>query len=623
MTDNQQTQLTPPTLRDALLAANAGVLELPWTENSWKKFCGSLSKAESVFDALDTTHSTAQVVCDSKLLRTLVANYLDNETAPRNCGFKSYKAFYDWYSNTKRFFDLVSGARTRKTARRTRCDRSAKLLELVSKGTQELPPISVHEAIPLTVFIRCCHETGIDIHQASKKWLEETISAQPSGRSRTLKRAAKLFDQMRENPHFNRSLLPPEIFGDLSSINCAGSWAAPGIHPEFGRARDEYIQSRIDGARTARLGTHDFRVTTRGGISSNRAKALRQAINWFHHGTVVAGIVDLSAPDVAFPLDRLSDPTLIAKIVELDASGALRRTTSSKTRGDRVRVVIKFLEFQFPGFESQVDPAFFEAAELNNSRHHKTTKAKWKEDTTLEFLQDRELQRRFFGMPKRFFDEARHLIERWEQIGPEPNTGRVSKLQNRALDLAIMSVYTTITTRFPLRRDSLMQLQVSGKNAHVILPERSQKACAKIILTGDIVKNDVSLPPVELKPARTHDPLAVLRWYLDHAQQLVIKYKVRNPARSEILLFGGMTGEPVAKKFKRYTAEAGLLLDPHMVRHLAGSILYARGVDISHIACLLGISEATVLKNYVFLNKANQMQTTTNEIAEIFRGLNL
>jgi hypothetical protein len=224
-------------------------------------------------------------------------------------------------------------------------------------------------------------------------------------------------------------------------------------------------------------------------------------------------------------------------------------------------------------------------------------------------------------MPSRFYKEAKDLIARWKQIGPDPGVGRISKAQGRALDLAMIAVYLTITTRFPLRLHSVLDLTTAGPKANIIMPAKNSRSPVKIHVPGYIVKNERLFDGVPLLPSRSLDPAEVLRWYLDKVQPLVLEHKVRGNNKAPRLLFSGATREPMARKFQRLTAEAGLKLDAHMVRHLAGSVLYARGIRVAVIAELLGINESTVRRNYLHIDRTALLQEAIDEVAKLYRGL--
>lgn len=620
MTYQNKIELSKISLFEARTAVEAGVIEIPWKESTWKKIRGSLTTITRVYRVLTGATSDRQIYCDPDSLRDLLEPFLKAKSAPPNCDFRSFDSFYACYSQTKRFFDLVSGGQDQIASKSQVNDSYSQLLRHLGGKDGEVPILSAQEIIPITRFFSLCQENRIDICEATPIWLRNAMAQLPANLLRTIKSAAGQLDGFRNDGRIPSELLPPERFGDLSDLRCAGSWRTPKLHPEFALARERYISDRLVGSKRARLGSESIEITTRDSISQSRAKSLRQAINWFHHGLVADGIVCLERP---FPWDIVSDPAMLGRIVELDSAGAMNRTTTEETRANRVRAVAKFLDTLFPGYEARVDPAFFEHTLLNNPPNRESGKAIWKRDTTLEFVDSPALQAVFYGMPARFFSEARVLIERWNEIGPVAGRGRLSKLQGRALDLSMLAVDLAITTRFPLRLASRIQLTSSGVNPHIILPEPLSKNPVRVHVPGYIVKNEKFFSGVPLLPSKTVDPEEIISWYLRDVQHLVVELRVRSENRNPSLLLGGVTRAPMARKFQRYTAEAGLRLDAHMVRHLAGSVLYSRGVPTHIIAELLGISEQTVIQNYIYIKRAKLMQQAADEIATIYKELGL
>jgi site-specific recombinase XerD len=150
------------------------------------------------------------------------------------------------------------------------------------------------------------------------------------------------------------------------------------------------------------------------------------------------------------------------------------------------------------------------------------------------------------------------------------------------------------------------------------MPRKNSSDPVKIHVPGYIVKNKRLFDGVPLLPSTSFDPAEVLRWYIDKVHPLVVELKVRGKNKTPSLLFCGATREPVANKFKRLTAEAGLKLDAHMVRHLAGSILYARGIRVPVIAELLGIKESTVRENYLHIDRTALLQEAIDEVAKLY-----
>lgn len=446
-------------LNEALAAANAGMLELPWKEGTWLKIRGSLTTLPGVYSQLGYQGPADQILCDPQQLADLAAPFLKNRTFPPNCRPKSYESFYTWHSNVKRFFDHVSGLRAHSAALRCRVDGGAKLLDVLAHADNGEPLYSGQELIPLVNFIGYGREDGLDLRDATLGWVVDLIARSSARRAATIRRATAILDALAYDHRIAADLLPLEIFGDLSGISYEGQWQTPELHPDFKEARDDYIRGRLAGKKRARLGSSDVEISTRNRIGPSRAKSIRQAIDWFHHGLVAASLVQAGSP---FPWDKVSDPRLLKQVAELDASGAMHRRTQPKTRGNRIKDVVKFLDTIFQGYRSGVSMDFFEFDILNNPRSLQTDKAEWKRAVTLDFIKNPELQKTYYGMPSKFYNEARELIARWDEIGPKRGAGRLSKAQGRALDLAMMAIHLTITTRFPLRLNTILQVTARG-----------------------------------------------------------------------------------------------------------------------------------------------------------------
>lgn len=83
-------------LAEALAAANAGVLELPWKEGTWLKVRGPLTTLPGVFDQLEYEGPADQILCDPRQLAEVAAPFLKNRTFPPSCRPKSYDSLYTW-----------------------------------------------------------------------------------------------------------------------------------------------------------------------------------------------------------------------------------------------------------------------------------------------------------------------------------------------------------------------------------------------------------------------------------------------------------------------------------------------------------------------------------------------
>jgi len=618
MTQHSQFATPEIFLAEALAAANAGVLEVPWKEGPWLKVRGSLASLPRIYPQLGYDGPIDKIVCDPDELMALVAPFKKSKTVPANCRFKSFQSFYNWQSNAKRFFDHVSGRKVHAAGLRNKVDGGAKLLQALAHADDGKPLFSGQEQVALVVLIGCCREDGMDLRNATRGWVTDLIGKSTAGRARTIRDATAFIDALANDHRIPVDLLPAEIFGDLSGIGYADQWRTPELHPDFKEARDNYIQARLSGSKRARLGSSNVEISTHNKIGPLRAKSLKQATDWFHHGLVAAGKVQIGHP---FPWDELNDPLLLKEIAELDANGTMNRKTQADTRGNRLKIIVDFLDTIFQGYRSNISLDFFDYDILNNPENFETAKAEWKREVTLNFVKNADLQKIYYGMPSLFYQDARELIARWDQIGPKRGAGRISKTQGRALDLAMVAVHLMIATRFPLRKDTCLKLTAKGIKPNVIMSRAGSIDPVKVHVPGYIVKNEHLFSGVPLIPSKSLDPAEVLRWYLEKAHPLILEHKVRGKNKAPNLLFCGATSNAFSRKFQRLTAEAGLKLDAHMVRHLAGSILYARGIRVEVIAELLGIKEDTVRENYLHIDRTALLQEAIDEVAKLYKEL--
>lgn len=262
MTHHSQFASSEIFLAEALAAANAGVLELPWKEGPWLKIRGSLGSLPRVYPQLGYDGPVDQIVCDPDELMALVAPFKKSKTVPANCRFNSFQAFYDWQSDAKRFFDHVSGRKAHSAGLRNKVDGGAKLLQALAHADDGKPLFSGQELIPVDIFIGCCREDGLDFRDATPTWVMELIAKSSAGRAATIRRATAVIDELSNDNRISADLLPRMIFGDLSGIGYADQWRTPELHPDFKEARDDYIRARLNGLKRARLGSGDVKITT-------------------------------------------------------------------------------------------------------------------------------------------------------------------------------------------------------------------------------------------------------------------------------------------------------------------------------------------------------------------------
>jgi hypothetical protein len=609
------------TLSEAINAINSDQIEIPWATGSLKKILGSTTRLKLVYKQLAPEIATDEICCDPEQLKAIFEPYLKTKTIPAGCGFKRFSSVYTCYSNCKRLFELICGIRKTKALLKEQKDGWAGFFAAEAKAENGMPLLNASELIPLNSLAGLCRTHKIDITDLDRDKLVHLIKISPAKRARTIKSAAKLIDHLSAGGKMPCGVLPGTPIGDLSSVPASGQWRAPELHPEFLKARDDYIAKRQRGTRTSRLGSKQATFATRFRIGEGRGSSIRTALNWFHHGLIVAGYIDLAKP---FPWDKIQDAALLLEISELDADGEVHRDILPETRGSRIKVIVKFLDTLFPGYAATIEEGFYDCELFHNELGFISSKSKWKEQTTLDFISSPERQRVYYGMADKLFREAENLISRWDEIGRDKGKSNgISKAQGRALDLATIAVYLAITTRLPLRMGTLLRLRIAGAEPHVIFPQKGSKS-AKIHPTSDIIKNCHLFPDgIPMDASRLLNPTQLLRWYLDKVHPLILKHKVCSHNRQPGLLFAGMSRIPLSRKFQKLTTEAGFRLDAHMVRHLAGSILFARGVSVDTIAELLGILPSTVEENYLYVDRQRMVQDAVNGIGKIYEDLGL
>jgi hypothetical protein len=602
-----------PTLVEARKAVEDGIIETDWTESTWKKRRGALGTIVKVYKQLAPDIAPEDILCDPYQLKALVQPFIDIKEIPSRCGFKNYEAFYACQSNAMGFFKFASGLSGQLKSLSMKKDGFSRLRTAMASANDGKPVCASHEMIPFDTLSRICRLNDIDINDLTTEKLIEIIEAVPTKYARHLLKAAVLLDSVQTEGQIAKDLLPPDFIGDLSKRIVLDKRKTAQLHWEYEEKVCTYIKRLRAGTIKCRLGGTKKHLPTHNGIGEKRAKMVRQELTWLHDGLVAAGIVSYDQP---FPWNKVFDPEYLKIISDLDAQGKLSRNTQPKTRKRRIRSAVAFLETLSPGYSQGIEKEFYQYSVLNNEKHFTSPRQIWKKQATIDFVNCQDKQKIFYGMPALFYHQAKDLIENWDEIGKRKG---ISTQQGRALDLAIIAVFLTITTRFPLRTATLLNLRWAGITPHLRIPSESSET-ASVLPTSDIIKNNHSFASgVKLLPSTSHNPTEMLNWYLDFVHPLILKYKVHSKTRKPDLLFAGVSYDAIARKFYQLTEEAGLPMTPHMVRHFAGSILFSRQIPINKISQLLGITERSVRRNYVYIDQQKQVQDCVDDIAMIYK----
>ena len=596
-----------------------GKFDHHWTKSRRLKIQGSVNKAPKIYKALAGISSAECITIDVDALDLLARPYLEAKRVPAGCGFKTYTSFYTWWSNLRSFFDVVSGRRASIAALMALQDDWADLIAQLTgqKGTPAA--FNTQEMLPLLALARECRSREIALKDLSAGIVEEFGASLPSGTKTAVRRGYGTVLHLRGSNLVPTTLLPEGTLAPLRALTPPNVRQVPALHPEFEQLMADYIARKVKGEKIATFG-NERRPIEGPGVSSDRAKNIRVAIRWYWHGLVA---LKLARADRPVDLAILTRPVVLYDVVRASATGGLGATCDGDTRRAWTRSVIAFLNTLSPGYSTEIDDVFFEDQALRKNREEKPN-GRFKRETCLEFIKNRELQKRFFAMPRMFFDEAQPLIENFQNLGPADG-GFITRDQHRALDLAIMAALSAINTRFPARLKTLGQVHAGGSEPHILFPEGGCHAKDVLLdIPGYIVKNGYYASGVPLIPSRRVDQRKILQWYIEKAQPLVLKYKpTKSNLRKPERLFCGLHVETLRRIWRRYTSEAGLAITPQMCRHMIASLLYSKGVPIELIAELLGDQIDTVANSYTFVDRAAQIQGVMDAQAQIYQEIGI
>ncbi|WP_127903390.1 site-specific integrase [Solirhodobacter olei] len=607
----------PTMLPDAKAQFQRGDFDATWADTTRLKIRGSVNKIAKVYRAVAGVTSPQLIACDVTSHDALFEPYLRSKSVPENCGFKDYTSFYTWYSNSRRFMDVASGSRERKEVLKSLEDDWAKLIDHLSGQCGTPAWFEQYEMIAISVLAAECRERGIGPGQVTAPRIMRFVPEVRAGARNALRTGCQLLDSLWGTNKVPSALLPPAPIGDLPAFIAADRRQTPPVAETFAALRDEYVAIRVNGTKVLPLGTQKRTISTEG-VGPDRAKSIKQAIDWYW-----SGLCGLDLVDEAEAIDPrgYAEPYILHDVVMACADGKLGGTSSVDTRRGRTQTVREFLEWLSPGFKTGLPDELFDAVQLSRDPNDEGSEFDaFKRQTCLSFVDSIDRQRRFFQMPKHFFDLAQPLIANFADLHSEDQRCEISREQHRALDLAIMAANTAIATRFPLRLATRAELLSGGPRKHILFPEASKDVVFNI--PGHIVKNGHFADGVPIEPSCTVNPRAILEWYLAEAHPLILAHKVRTKERRQPnLLFCGLHIETLRRIWRRHTAEAGCYITPHMCRHVLATLLYADGVPLDIIAELLGDKVGTVAKSYAFVNRAKLIQGAMEALARKFKGM--
>lgn len=340
-------------------------------------------------------------------------------------------------------------------------------------------------------------------------------------------------------------------------------------------------------------------------ITENTAGLYRQGVSYIYTAAVAIGHIH---PDADIGLGELADVGLIEAIIETELDGghawqqlAPRTLNSYLTTSKAV--------FKHAGYDvSQISALIKDFEAFKDAYVMSEARRQWCKD----FLHDRHRQRAFFYLPDTCFKRAKPMIERYNDLNPTR--------KKQAIAWAVAAAASAILTSLPLRAGSLISLEFSGNASTINI--RAKGKDVRLTISGSIIKNRHNFEDAILIPKPGGDPKEILTWYIDNVRPLILSGGISDNLRNPDLLFCGIQYGRMKNIWCDATLAAGVDMVPHQVRHAIATVMANEDdADFSLIAALLGISEATVRKNYVFIDQAKKHQRGQNELARIQKNI--
>ena len=340
-------------------------------------------------------------------------------------------------------------------------------------------------------------------------------------------------------------------------------------------------------------------------VKENTITFYLRGITYLHTACVTLGHF---GPDENVGLSDMANESLIERIIEAELDGAFpwekiapstlyAYVCSCKLAFRRLGLKVEWMNGLLKDF------TVFENIKLMSS-----SRRAW----CAEFMQNKSRQRAFFMLPQTLFNRAK------PQIAAYRNLNETKKKQ--ALCWAISAAAAAILTSIPLRISTLLALDLGGDVSTVDV--RGKGKDVMLTVAGSIVKNDYAFTGVNLTPKLGGNPKEILTWFMDCVRPLILKDGISERLCRPDQLFCGINDERMRRIWVDATLYAGVDMTPHMVRHALATIMANESdPDISLIAALLGDTEATVRKNYIFVEQGRKHLRGQEELSRIQKNI--
>lgn len=487
-------------------------------------------------------------------------------------GFKSKGSFTDWRSQVRSA--LTKALKVVPAVRDVQIeDDWALLTDDLLKA--DVPP---KKLIPVSVLANAARDVAITPVMVSREWLQKLVdTSDTAGRYRAIQAAVKLIGKYRDATSVAVS---PVFDMDIhkSRTHCVRAELPSSLTAEIEKWRAQRVAGEPRG----------HRRKPKNACSVERADQVLRGVTYVYTAMLEAESVQ---PDDLCKSDDLKHPELLEEVIERELEGEnpwqkLQHTTLFEYLNNW-KLFIKGCEHD----PTPLTELVRDYPEFENVKSMASGRRSWCE----EFLQDHHKQTAFLSLPDRLFEEAQQAMKGYE-------TASHHKKQS-AIALSLAACAAAIWTSLPLRISTLLNLTYGGPDADVQI--HGTRRGLVLTTPPDIVKNGYSHRYITLTPKQGGDPRKIVEWFVKAVRPHLLKKHIAPHKRRNDLLFGGVSYARLSGIWRQVTLEAGVPMTPHQVRHaLATLMANQKNVDYSVIAALLGDTEATVRKNYVFVDQA-------------------
>lgn len=501
-------------------------------------------------------------------------------------GFKTKGSFSDWRSQVRSaltaFLDL-----TNPKVPDLPEDAWAQILsdlEAAGDPTKKL--------IAVKVLADAARNASLTPSEVSRAQLQDLVDASDTtGRYKSIQAAFKYIHQNRSAV----SVALSPVFDGAPIQKSRKHCVRADLPPPLAKEIEDWVSKRVRGE------PKGHRKKRKSKCTPERAKAAVQGVTYMYTAMLTAGLIETGP---LCSVADLADPSLLEDIIERELNGEFPWAPLAPTT---LFAYVSDWKLFVRGCGLDAEPlteVISDFTAFENVKGMSSSRRDWCED----FLHDHRKQSAFLSLPNALFQAAKKAMLTYETSSQHQ--------KDAAIALSLAACAAVIWTSLPLRISTLLNLSYGGKDADVQL----HKPGRGLVLTTppDIVKNGYSHRYITLTPKKGGDPRAIVAWFVEKVRPKLLKAHIKPHLLRPDLLFGGASYARMSSAWRQETLEAGVPMTPHQVRHALATLMANQpGVDFSIIAALLGDTEATVRKNYVFVDQARKHEEGQELLAQI------